>query len=256
MAIEPHLRLAEGGNGNPRNGGNGKPPGVLNAQRAVRQFFVANATRTQLPPELVKKLDVMKSKGTTLLNTLQPYAQASLYNFELARRFTATRSTSENLPKFLEGKLEEAAGFMGEHSVVFPSPESLKRKGYEKRNRDLETTHALSALFFVAGVARYGPDVVLESAAITVERQPLAEKLAAFFENRLQRFMDLGTKWENPRKFHEECFAAYQDFQQQLPEVFNALRIKFLMSKGQMMAYIGDDRFTTKWTAQHYLGKL
>ena len=123
MAVGPNLKVVGGGGG--RNGEDPKPRGVVMAQEALISRFSSNATRSHLTPELVKQLDIISSRGTTLLAALEPYRHASVYGLELARRFSWTRSASPDLPEFIQSTLERTAKeFMGEHFTVFPTPES------------------------------------------------------------------------------------------------------------------------------------
>ncbi|MBU0532602.1 hypothetical protein KKB44_03850 [Candidatus Micrarchaeota archaeon] len=231
-----------------------RPESMRDPRVAMKRFFASNATRSQLPTDLVKKLEEIKTTGNALLNNLRPYQYASVFYLKFSEdshrnlKDTADNNSRgmqmlRNTAQYTREALRTAAEFV---RGIFPS----------FRNEDLETTSALSAFFFLGAVARYGPDLIFESRASPEEKQALAEKFVKFYNEKIARYMRTDTQLKmKPETFHDTCYDVYVAFQKELPELFDALKTR-LWTSGNLMAPYGSGRFSQSWTIQHYEGRL
>jgi hypothetical protein len=128
---------------------------------------------------------------------------------------------------------------------------------HKAEDKDMETTEAISAFFFLAALSKYGADVILESVDDPKDKKKLAREFVSFYDKKVKGFMDLETKLRmKPQKFHESVFAVYNEFKQEFPELFDDLRERLWTSQGELMASYGSPRFAHSWIDQHYMGRL
>ncbi|NYZ73673.1 hypothetical protein H0O00_00865 [Candidatus Micrarchaeota archaeon] len=236
----------------------GPPPAVDRAQNLVVKFFRSNATREQLPPALIGQLDEMRKAGHNLLNALEPYQQTSLFRM---------RNSEERCADLLASGVKEPDEWLSIHTVVAANIrkelDGAQRLmvsmfgSYPQEDKDLQTTSVLSALFFISAVARYGPDIILESIDDAKSKEGLTRSLLAFYERHIKNKLDITQKYEiSPRDFHIECFSIYLDFKRAFPELFEQLRQRLWSSKMELMAPYGDKEYADDWQIYHYKGNF
>lgn len=233
-------------------------PGVKRVQNRTLGFFRSNATREQLPPALIGKLEEMRKAGNSMFSAIEPHHEASVFGMRIANdtcadlirrgakesheRVTAKRVVAAYYRKSLDG----AQKFM---SNMF--------KGFPAEDKDLETTSVISSLLFLSAVARYGCDMILESVEDAKSKEKVAKELVVFYDARIKDKLDTTKSYNiSPKQFHSECFDVYADFKEKFPDLFNQLKGRFLSSRQELMAPYGSGKYSDTWPRYHYLGKL
>ncbi len=218
---------------------------------AIFRYFASNAARSGIPQGTLASLDRIRGSGLRQLERLRPYKDASVFYLRFSERFGDSSKGRPDLAAFSGGaassirkELDSARNLASGMLAKFP-----------REDADLEVTSAVSALFLAGAVARFCPDLILESAAGEEEKRALAERFIAFFDSRLARFLSEG-KWDDARKLHAECYESYLAFKKEMPELFDPLRSKLWASGGELMAPYGSGEFSMSWTSYYYRGRL
>lgn len=225
---------------------------------ALRRFFISNATREQLPSDLIARLVEIRTAGNTMFNLLRPYRRASVFSlrfsqgsYERALEEGASRTDrSVNMFKISARNSREALDLAAKNLIAKTFAKS------KSKEQDVDTTSAVSALFFIAAVSKYGADIILETNMDPKEKQKLAKKFVTFYDENVSQFTDLGKKFKmDPRKFHETCYGIYESLKKSHPEFFSNLKEK-LWTDGELMAPYGSHQYGHSWIGQHYAGNL
>ncbi|MEW6036324.1 MAG: hypothetical protein AB1529_06945 [Candidatus Micrarchaeota archaeon] len=259
MAARGDLGVFDGDRGRPekRPVSGAASAGVTRARAVMGRYLASNTTRSQLPSPIVRQLDEIRGNGNRLFATLEPYQRSSVFLVQLSEEI------AESLPKSAKDEREEkerkAFAAVPEHArnQLQKTAKEFMAPRFEKfpaEERDMETTCAVSAFFFLAGAARYVPDVIFESSADASAKQREAELFVAFFNQRLSDFFLPERRWKNAREMHGLCYAAYLDFKREMPDLFSRL-LKKLIS-GELMGPYGTDKFSVGWPYYHYKGLL
>lgn len=216
------------------------------------RFFASGATRTQLSPRQIRRLDEIKKSGASLLKQLEPFQFASVFDLDFSEDMFGGASMKE-----VKEMAHDSMGITQEH--LDAASEKLMAKMFinypETNDPDLETTSTVAALFFIAAVARFGPELIFESLDDGEKKRAMADGFLDYFERELSRFMDEGSQWTFARDYHERVFQAYNSFKSEMPELFDKMKQRFLMD-GELLAPYGDDNFSFSWASMHYEGAL
>jgi len=201
-------------------------------------------------------MDDIHGRGLDMFNALKPFKDASVFDLEFSEQLASDATESGNEAVGRLGKdassaardsLDLAVRFMEKKFHAFPSADG---------ESDLDTTSALSGLFFIAAVAVYCPEVLLGGEGQLESKREAGEKFVRFFDERIAVFMDLDVKWADARKFHADIFEIYQAFKADFPGLFQNLRDRLWASQAEFMAPYGSDMYDNGWISYHYLGKL
>jgi hypothetical protein len=225
----------------------------------MRKFFASNATRDQLPADVVEKLDSIRQSGNGLLNALKPYQDASVFSLQFCegsykRAKDEGESESHNAVRLFREGIKQCRLDLDKADT-----EIIKKifKASKADDKDIQTTSAISAFFFLGGLAKYCPELIFESVSSPKEKNKLAKGFVKFFEKHASAHMDITKKREvSVKKFHGEVFAIYNAFKEEFPEFFDELREKLWTSQGEFMAEYGSFRFSMDWPGHHYEGRL
>ncbi|MEW6036476.1 MAG: hypothetical protein AB1529_07735 [Candidatus Micrarchaeota archaeon] len=229
--------------------------GVQDVRSDMRRFFVSNATRGQLPPALISRLDDIRGRGIDMLNAIRPYKDASVFDMEFSDQLASDASESGNAAAKDVG--QDASGVFKESlEAAVPFMQSKFERFPATDDRDLETTSAIQALFFIGAASAYCPAIILESEDPPEMKKEVGEKFVEFFEKRLAVFMNLGARWANAQTFHSDCFSVYQEFKKEFPGLFQNLRERLWASQAEFMAPYGSEAYDNGWISFHYAGKL
>ncbi len=217
------------------------------------RYFASNSTRRSLSRTTCSKLEEIRERGVEALKPLEPYKRASVFLLAFSERlvgdaeYTNVKDMASDSASGVRRALNEAADMMGEIFVAYPSSE----------NAYLETTSALQAMFFVGVLCRYCPDAIFEDMGAAKDKQRMADEFIRFYDGRVSKLMEPGSRWKDAKELHEACFEAYQEFTQSLPGLFDKLRLRLgLTTQAQLMASYGSGEFTLIWTNRHYRGDL
>ncbi|MDD5172290.1 MAG: hypothetical protein PHF60_04615 [Candidatus ainarchaeum sp.] len=254
------------------------PPGVKHAQETMARFFRANAGRSQLTPALIGRLDEIRKAGNDMLNDLQPHSEASV--------FKLNKLTAEHADLVRRGVVEPEGTLndAGERVIMYADltrdqmrirvsrvVAEVMRKGlddaqpfmeamferFPHEDKDLETTSVLCSLLALSGIARYVPDIIIESMDDAAVKQELAKKFIAFYEARLEGKLNRTQKLSiSPKEFHSDCFSVYNDFKKEFSGLFQQLRERLWSSRKEFMAPYGDGHYGNDWPEYHYKGKF
>lgn len=230
------------------------PPrrGPDRVKSTMMRFFASGATRNQLTPTQIRRLDEIKKAGASLLKKLEPFQFASVFDLDFSEglydvaEYEDVKSLAHDSFSITQEQLDAASQqIMAKMFINYP----------ETEDPELETTCTVGALFFVAAVARFGPELIFESLSDGEEKRQLADRFLDFYEREVSRFMDDTTQWTFARDFHSNVFQAYKSFKSELPGLLGNMKQRFLMD-GELMAPYGDEGFSFSWASMHYDGAL
>jgi hypothetical protein len=216
------------------------------------RFFASGATRSQLSTIQIRRLDDIRKEGASLLKKLEPYQFASVFDLEFSEAlyggasFEDVKTMAHDSLNVTRKQLDAAsAQIMPEMFINYP----------ETDNPELETTCTIAALYFVAAVARFGPELIFESLDGGEEKRQLADRFLKFFDQEVSRFMDEGNQWGYAREYHDAVYQLYQLFKAEMPGLLGSMKQKFLMD-GELLAPYGNEDFSFSWASMHYDGAL
>jgi len=222
-------------------------PGTIKEQEVkdtILRYLRANSTREELPAQTVKKLDEIKLNGVELLIKLQPYRLASIFTLAFMQDMMPG-NTDEKTKKIVEEAIEarwealaDASVFMENKVCDFP---------LEFKNRNIETTCVLSALFAGGAIMRFIPDIILE----TQDKLETCDKFILFYENDFARFFKGYYQADNAIRLHQDIYAVYNKLKKEMPELFEELKKRLLVS-GELMAPYGEERYAVSWLNDYY----
>jgi hypothetical protein len=211
------------------------------ARETMLRYFASESTRGQIPLDLVRRLDQIKGVGVRSFQSLKPYRTASVFVLDFSDG-TAKESSKDNVGQLaatvsgsIRDQLDDASEqLMARMFITYP----------ETNDSDLETTYTISAMFFLAAVARYGPELILESLGEAKEKAELADQFIQFYDREIIRFMESdGTQWTHARKYHASVLGVYEQFKSEMPDLFRQLQQKlgfageFVTPYGQMVSF-------------------
>jgi hypothetical protein len=225
----------------------------------MRRFFASNSTREQLPTDVVERLDAIRQSGNELLNTLKPYQDASVFHMHFCEdsygraKAEGEKESHRAVRLFREG-VKQCRQSLDKADSELVGKLFKASKGDDK---DIATTSAVSAFFFLGAMAKYCPELILESVSAPKDKIKLAKDFVAFFDKKASQHMDTSKKRKTTAKrFHADVFALYKEFKEGFPGFFDELRQKLWTSQGELMAEYGSFRFSMDWPGQHYEGRL
>jgi hypothetical protein len=223
---------------------------------ALRRFFSSNASRGQLPSRVVERLDDVRMSGVSLLAKLRPYNVASVFYLEFQRE---KRKQAAGMGKGAVADLSEDS--MGDARLALDKAAaellSVCMGTFPSSDADMETTAYVMDMFFLGGIARYGPEVIFESNLEPGEKAALAERFAEYFESRFAPLMAEGATWSDAKAFHLKLESAYGDFKAGFPDLFSDFQKKLHVTpQTDFVGPFGMDTAPESWRGLHFDGKI